>query len=50
MSCSTSEEHQAPLQPSLPLARGRAAGDNDIVDIAGIVIWAWVPQPGTTTS
>jgi len=47
-SCSTREEHRAPLQPSLPLARGRPAGGIDIVDIAGVVVWAWVPQPGTT--
>ena len=46
--CSTCVEHHAPLQPSLPLARGRAAGGTDVVDVIGVVVWAWVSQTGTT--
>jgi len=43
-SCSTEMEHQEPLRPTPPPSRRQAA--TDVVDIAGVVVWALVPEKG----
>ena len=54
ISCSTSPERQRPLRPSALAERRNRLSENlpsdDTADILGVVMWSWMPEPGTRTS